>query len=210
MGWRTPVGSALVLRRVVFAVIGLGLVAIVVIGLTQKQGDNAAPKPSGVSLAQQVEQLAGAAAPLAALHAQASRLLPGSREAYERRLKDLRGRPVVVNGWAAWCGPCRFEFSFLQRTAVQMGRRVAFLGVDAEDNRDDAAKFLRRFPVSYPSFEDPHDTISQALRPVSPRGLPFMLFYDAHGVLQYVHQGSYPSQAALETDIRRYAIEGHA
>jgi thiol-disulfide isomerase/thioredoxin len=198
-----------VLRRLVFAIIGLGLVAIVVIGLTQKKGDNGSPEAAKVSAAEQQRKLAGAPAELAALHAQANRLLPGSRTAYEARLKQLRGRPVVVNGWASWCGPCRFEFPFLQRASVDLGRSVAFLGIDAEDNATDAKGFLEKFPVSYPSYEDPHDAIAQSLRP-SPRGLPYMLFYDRTGELQYVHQGGYPTQEALEADIRRYAVAGDA
>jgi thiol-disulfide isomerase/thioredoxin len=197
-----------VLRRLVFAIIGLGLVAVVLIGLTQKQGDNAKPKPAAISPAEQQRKLAGAPAELAALHAQANRLLPGSKSAYASRLKELKGRPIVVNGWASWCGPCRYEFPFLQRASVDLGRRVAFLGLDSEDNAADAKRFMAKFPVSYPSYEDPHDAIAQNLRP-SPRGLPYMLFYDRTGRLQYVHQGGYPSQQALETDIERYAVRGN-
>jgi thiol-disulfide isomerase/thioredoxin len=207
---RQGVGSlALVLRRLVFAIIGLGLVAIVVIGLAQKQGDNAKPKPATISAAEQARQLAGAPAQLAALHTQANRLLPGSKAAFEARLKELKGHPVVVNGWASWCGPCRYEFPFLQRASVALGKQVAFVGLDSEDNAGDAKAFMAKFPVSYPSYEDPHDAIAQNLRP-APRGLPYMLFYDKTGRLQFVHQGGYASQEALETDIERYAVRGDA
>jgi thiol-disulfide isomerase/thioredoxin len=196
-----------VLRRLVFAIIGLGIVAIVVIGLTQKQGHNAKPKSATISAAEQQRKLAGAPAQLAALHTQANQLLPGSQSAFAARLKELKGHPVVVNGWASWCGPCRFEFPFLQRASVDRGKEVAFLGLDSEDNRGDAKRFMGQFPVSYPSYEDPHDAIAQNLRP-APRGLPYMLFYDKTGRLQFVHQGGYPSQQALETDIQRYAVNG--
>jgi cytochrome c biogenesis protein CcmG/thiol:disulfide interchange protein DsbE len=196
-----------VLRRLVFAIIGLGLVAVVVIGLAQKQGDNAKPKSATISAQEQQRKLAGAPAQLAALHAQANRLLPGSKTAFVARLKQLKGRPVVVNGWASWCGPCRYEFPFLQRASVDLGKRIAFLGLDSEDNAAEATRFMATFPVSYPSYEDPHDAIAQNLRP-SPRGLPYMLFYDKTGRLQFVHQGGYPSQKALETDIERYAVRG--
>lgn len=207
---RAPAGSlGGVLRRLVFAIIGLGIVAVVVIGLTQKKGDNATPKSATISAAEQAQKLAGAPAPLAALHAQANQLLPGAKSAYLARLAALKGHPVVVNGWASWCGPCRYELPFLQRASVDLGKRVAFVGLDSEDNRGDAQKFMGRFPVSYPSYEDPDDHIAQTLKP-APRGLPYMLFYDATGRLQFVHQGSYPSQQALETDIERYAVDGDA
>src|SRR5919106_4039195 len=69
---------------------------------------------------------------LKALRAQANRLLDGGAEAFERRLRELGGHPVVVNQWASWCGPCRFEFPFFQRLARRYEGRVAFLGVDSQ------------------------------------------------------------------------------
>jgi cytochrome c biogenesis protein CcmG/thiol:disulfide interchange protein DsbE len=191
------------MRRVVFALIGLGIVAIVVIGLTQTKGDNRKPKASTISADQARERLAGSPAPLAALHAQANRLLPGGQKAFDQRLRALRGHPVVVNGWASWCGPCRAEFPFLQRTSVDLGRQVAFVGLDSEDNDGDARGFLEKFPVSYPSYTLPRIPAGEL---GAIRGLPFMLFYDKAGELQYLHQGGYRSEGQLRTDIRRYAL----
>lgn len=190
------------MRRLVFAIIGLGLVAVIVIGLTQSQ----APKnkaPTSAAPADTARRLAGAPPPLAALHAQANRILPGSPQSFKARLAELKGHPVVVNAWASWCGPCRFEFPFFQGTSVKLGRSVAFVGINVGDNTGDAERFLKRFPVSFPSYEDPSYKIIFALK--APRGLPSTLFYDAAGKLQYTHQGGYPSRAALERDIRRYA-----
>jgi thiol-disulfide isomerase/thioredoxin len=195
------------MRRHVVAVIGLGLVAVIVIGLTQSKGDNDTPKSTTISAADAREQLAGAPAPLAALHAQANQLLDGGDKAFDARLKELRGHPVVVNGWASWCGPCRAEFPYLQELSVTNGKSVAFLGLNAEDNREDALKFLKQFPVSYPSYVLPRIPTNDF---GAIRGLPFMLFYDAQGKLQYVHQGGYASKEQLASDIQRYAVRADA
>jgi cytochrome c biogenesis protein CcmG/thiol:disulfide interchange protein DsbE len=192
------------MRRLVFALIGLGLVAIVGIGLVQSEGGKGQPAGAGISTREAQERLAGAPAPLASLHAQANDLLDGGTKAVRARLAELKGHPVVVNGWASWCGPCRYEFPFLQRVSVSLGKEVAFLGIDTGDNTGDARAFLKRFPVSYPSYEDPANKTVTALK--APRGLPFMLFYDARGELAYVHQGGYASEERLEQDVRRYAL----
>ena len=69
------------------------------------------------------------------LYDQADQLLPGGADAFQQRLAELRGHPVVVNKWASWCGPCREEFPWFQRLSARLGKRIAFLGVDAKDSR---------------------------------------------------------------------------
>ena len=109
---------------------------------------------------------------------------------------------MVVNKWASWCGPCRFEFPFFQRLGVQLGKRVAFLGVDAEDNDGDASGFLRRYPVTYPSYTDPDQKVARVFG--ATLAFPTTAFYDARGRLTFVHQGAYASEAKLREDIARY------
>ena len=100
-------------------------------------------------------RLAGSPAPLAALHAQASELLPGGARALDARLAALRGYPVVINKWASRCEPCRAESGVFQRAAVNLGREVAFIGLDSGDSsRGEPEGFLRTFPQSYPSYYD--------------------------------------------------------
>lgn len=148
--------------------------------------------------------LAGSPPPLAALHKQANELLPGGAEAYERRIAALRGYPVVVNVWASWCGPCRFEFPVLQKLSAQYGKKVAFLGVNSEDADDAAATFLREEPVPYPSYTDPDKEIFESLGAI---GLPDTAFYDESGELVYLKQGPYAENSELEEDVRRYALK---
>jgi cytochrome c biogenesis protein CcmG/thiol:disulfide interchange protein DsbE len=148
--------------------------------------------------------LAGSPPALAALHKQANDLLPGGKNAYEQRIADLRGYPVVVNVWASWCGPCREEFPILQELSAEYGKRVAFLGVNTEDGNDTAATFLREEPVPYPSYTDPDKDVFDALDAV---GLPDTAFYDRSGELVYLKQGPYAEDSELEADLRRYALK---
>ena len=147
--------------------------------------------------------LAGAPAPLAGLHRQANQLLDGGPDAFEKRLRKLRGHPVVVNKWASWCGPCRAEFPFFREQALTRGKRVAFLGVNSNDNDAAARKFLREHSVPYPSYRDPDLEVAAVFKGV--QAFPVTAFYDSKGELAFVHQGGYPSNEKLAEDIERYA-----
>jgi cytochrome c biogenesis protein CcmG, thiol:disulfide interchange protein DsbE len=92
----------------------------------------------------------------------------------------------------------------MQRVSIDMGKQVAFVGVDMKDNREAAATFLRKIPVTYPSYEDPSGQVYNAERLV---GVPSTLFYDAEGKQTFVHQGPYFQRADLVDDIRRYALQ---
>jgi thiol-disulfide isomerase/thioredoxin len=148
--------------------------------------------------------LAGAPAPLAKLHRQANQLLPGGRDAFERRVASL-GYPVVANVWASWCGPCRYEFPMFQAASARWGKRVAFIGVDSEDSEKEAQKWLDGNPVPYPSYYDPDRKVASSYKAVGP---PDTAFYDRGGKLVHVHIGQYASTSDLEADIRRYALGG--
>jgi thiol-disulfide isomerase/thioredoxin len=152
--------------------------------------------------------LAGAPPRLAALHAQANRLIPGGVEPYERRIAALRGFPVVVNVWASWCGPCRFEFPAFQDLSARYGTRVAFLGIDSEDSDDAARTFLEEEPVPYPSYTDPDKEIAESIG--ADLGLPDTAFYDRAGELVHLKQGPYDDHAELRADIERFALGGPA
>jgi thiol-disulfide isomerase/thioredoxin len=191
-------------RRLLFALGAVAVVLVVVVGLSQTKTDNSAPEPDSFDLATAQRSLAGAPAPLAALHGEASRLIPADQKTYDARIAALKGHPIVVNKWASWCGPCRGEFPVLQSTSTKLGKQVAFLGLDANDNDGDATKFLSHFPVPYPSLVDRNSRVAQKLG--IGRSFPTTIYYDADGKIQYIHQGPYTSDERFEADIRRYAL----
>jgi len=147
--------------------------------------------------------LADAPPRLAELYAEGDALLSGGVDAYEARLADLRGHPVVVNKWASWCGPCRFEFPFFQSLAAKRGDEVAFLGVDSNDSEDAANTFLEDYPVPYPSFSDPDEEIARAIG--ADFAFPSTVFYDDSGEVVFTKIGPYESERELAADIERYA-----
>jgi len=195
------------MRKALIALAAVALVVAVVIGAGQA-GDSdpaaAGAAPRALTRAEVSKPLAAhAPAPLAALHARVNDLQPGGAKALDAQLRALRGHPVVVNLWASWCEPCRFELPFLQRQAVKRGARVAFVGVNSGDDRDAARELSARYPMPYPSIEDPRQAVAGRYSAV---GLPATAFYDARGKRVLVHQGRFSSEAQLAAEIDRYAL----
>jgi len=190
-------------RALVLAVAALvAVIGIVLLtGNSSDSGDDTAATDPAAERA-----YADAPAPLRALYADRNQLLGGGADAFERRVDELRGYPIVVNKWASWCGPCRAEFPVFQKAAIQEAKRIAFLGVDSTDNEDDAREFLGEFPLTYPSYKDPDLKVAGVFNGVG--AFPTTAFYDRRGKVAYVHQGPYDSVEELLSDVRRYTGSG--
>lgn len=182
----------------------IGLISVAVAGLVavgcgaDSGGDYGGRHPD------YAKALAGAPAPLAALYKEGDELLPGGSSAFEHRIAALKGYPVVVNVWASWCGPCRFEFPTLQKASATYGKKVAFLGVNSQDSDAGAETFLEEAPLPYPSYTDGNQEIAHAIG--AGNGLPDTAFYAGNGSLCYLKQGPYTEHAELAADIQRFAL----
>jgi cytochrome c biogenesis protein CcmG, thiol:disulfide interchange protein DsbE len=95
-------------------------------------------------------------------------------------LASLRGKTVVLNFWASWCGPCKREAPALEQLWRQYkGRNVVVLGVDSGDAKSDARRFLDAHGITYPIVSDPDELVA-ANRYAVP-GLPVTYVIDRQG-----------------------------
>jgi len=103
------------------------------------------------------------------------------------KIADYRGRWVLVNLWASWCPPCREEAPTLERFQRRYrDSGVTVLGIDVQDNTDDALAFLREYPTSYPQLRSTGDERSEAF---GSTGLPESFLVDPRGRVALIAVG---------------------
>jgi cytochrome c biogenesis protein CcmG, thiol:disulfide interchange protein DsbE len=119
----------------------------------------------------------------------------------ELSLSSFRGKTVVVNFWASWCGPCKEETPLLQESWERWrDKGVVFVGVDVEDFRGDARAFIRRYGVTYPNV---HDGTGWTVGRYGLGGYPETYFIDARGRVRYRIAGPVSSADELNVGIER-------
>lgn len=97
------------------------------------------------------------------------------------RLADLRGRPLIVNFWASWCGPCVEEFPLLGRAVAEHRTAdLAVVGIVFRDNSENARAFMARMGAGWPAAMDPGERVADAYGIFGP---PETFFIDRDGVV---------------------------
>jgi cytochrome c biogenesis protein CcmG/thiol:disulfide interchange protein DsbE len=114
-------------------------------------------------------------------------------------LAAFRGTPVVLNFWASWCVPCRREMPFFAAVSEQHKGRVAFVGVNHQDQRPPALDLLAETGVPYPSGFDPRGAVAAAYGLF---GMPTTVFISTQGEVLERRTGEM-SRRELEETIRR-------
>ena len=116
-------------------------------------------------------------------------------------LASLRGKAVVLNFWASWCGPCKDETPLLQKGWKRwQGKDVVFVGVDVKDFRGDAKDFLARYGVTYANV---YDGKGSTVGRYGVTGFPETYFVDADGKVRYRIAGPVEDAADLDAGIQR-------
>jgi len=114
-------------------------------------------------------------------------------------IADLRGKPVVVVVWGAWCAPCRAEAPEVVAAAEELGDRARFVGINLRDSSpQNARSFVRTFGVPYPSFYSPDGKAMLAFDGVlTPHSIPSFAVLDSEGRVAASIPGELPSRTTL-------------
>lgn len=113
-------------------------------------------------------------------------VVEGSASRLSSAIRSKRPNPVVVNYWATWCDPCKKEMPRIVSAVARYGERVAFIGVNVEDDRTSAQAFAKRYHIPFLSYALSRAEVQRAQDIL---GLPVTQFFRADGELAFVHQG---------------------
>jgi len=199
-GWRGRLERArraMAEHKVTTAVFGASLAAIVALGIVagaaspgsaSGSGSGSSGTGSSVSSAQPASGKLAPAFNLAALGDSAGHV----------SLAGYAGKPVIVNFFASWCGPCRQETPLMARYYRAAHGTVRVIGVDTNDSRTAALAFTKRYGVTYPVGSDPAATTAGAF---GVAGLPQTFFLNAqHKIVDRVYGAV--NQAALAKGVK--------
>jgi thiol-disulfide isomerase/thioredoxin len=109
---------------------------------------------------------------------------------------DFRGKVVVADFWATWCGPCYLQFDILHRVRAHYSPNdVQFLAIDMGEDEKTVRAFLAKRPMPYPVLLDEDERVSGELGVV---GLPTLLIIDRQGDVSYLRTGIVPDKRLHE------------
>ncbi len=115
------------------------------------------------------------------------------------RLSDLRGKTILINAFASWCGPCRIEAPHLVEAFSEVkDDDIVFIGLNLMETPEAVAQFKDDFAINYPLVLNQDGHLTDLYHPI---GLPTSWFIDPDGVVRYVHTG------AITKDLLLRAIE---
>lgn len=104
-----------------------------------------------------------------------------------RKLAAYRGKPLIINVWASWCGPCRQEMPSLVRLAARHGGKFNMIGISTDDYPEKAYAFLEQAGIPFDNFIDRNLQLENML---GANKLPLTLLVDKNGKVLGKHYGA--------------------
>ena len=124
-----------------------------------------------------------------------------------RKLSEFRGKPLIINVWASWCGPCQQEMGSLERLARMKGsKQFTVIGISTDDYPEAAQAFLRKYKTSFSHFIDQRLLLENML---GADHLPLTLLVDAQGRVlgKYMGAKEWDSPEALKIIGKTFRIK---
>lgn len=114
-------------------------------------------------------------------------------------LSDFKGKPVLLNFWATWCGPCRAEMPFLQEIYEEWSEReLMLLAVNIGESSAKVKDFMEKLNLSFPVLLDSRSAIAKMYNITA---IPTTYFIDKDGVIQTRIIGAFSSKAQIESEL---------
>jgi len=106
-----------------------------------------------------------------------------------KNLSNFRGKPLIINVWASWCGPCRAEMGSMQRLASRFnGNEFNIIGISTDDYRDAALGFIKNTRINFENFIDSRLELEHML---GANTIPLTLLVGADGRVLHKVRGAY-------------------
>ena len=116
------------------------------------------------------------------------------------KLSDYRGKPVLLNFWATWCGPCRFEVPFLEQiNASYSSKGLIMLAVDIGENATTIQNFMTSLNVSLPVLMDANSTVAKTYGLLN---IPTTFMVDKDGIIRFKQIGAFQNGAVIEEALK--------
>jgi len=95
------------------------------------------------------------------------------------RFSDFKGKPLIINFWASWCGPCKDEMASLEQLARRYdGNEFNLIGISIDDDGNAAAAFIKQFDITFKNFLDSNVFLENML---GANTIPMTILVDSHG-----------------------------